>query len=103
MRLTLRTRDNDIAHLGMPSQDDLRCGFAVFTGKLREHSLVEQRLIPMPQRIPGHDLRAHVLKKCLHSCLRIIRMRLRLQYRRFDLRGVHNLFDHIFRKVGKSQ
>ena len=50
-----RAGDNHIAALDVPAEHDLGAGLAVFGGQLREHRLLDQALVAMPQRLPGHQ------------------------------------------------
>ena len=50
-----RTRDGDKACLQVPAENDLRRGFSVFAGQLRDYFIAEAlgSMASPPERIPG--------------------------------------------------
>lgn len=81
-------RENYVAFLNVPAQNDLRIGLAVFLPQAGEKRFVQQSGIAMSQGIPAFDDRAVRSDAALQFLLLVIRMAFHLQGYRLYLRHV---------------
>ena len=72
-------RENHIAHLNVPAENDLHIGLAVFLRKLGKYRLIYQPFIAMTYRIPRFYDRAVWRKALFQIVLLIIWVALDLQ------------------------
>ena len=86
-----RFRENDVAFLQVPAQDDLSRALAVLLRQLGENRLGHQFGIAVAKRIPGLERHVAVLEERLHLMLVPIRVHLDLQHRGGDRSHVEHL------------
>ena len=94
-----RPRNDDVAALNMPAQNNLGVGFAVFFAELGKKRFFDKRLIAVTERIPRLNYYALLGKKAFQLFFLGLGMNLGLQNRGINLAYAKNLLNLLFIEV----
>ena len=79
MRGVFGTGDHDVTSLNVPAQDNLGAAFVVFMGQPGKNRLLQQRLVPVAQGVPGLDHHPFRGQEIFQLLLLVVGVDLRLE------------------------